>query len=178
VKKKYLQLVGIAALRLACKYEEQLKLNSTDFCRMAANVYTTRQLTKAEGAILKALEYRLSFPTAHHFLTCFLQNYSWSKGLVGVAHYICESSLLQYRLLKFHPSKIAASAIYIARNTHGIAPWTCSLSKLTTYESADLQVCLKELRNCFGEPHPQKNVVDLKFESSTFGHASLKELKF
>ncbi|KAL0723137.1 hypothetical protein Bca4012_037736 [Brassica carinata] len=58
--------------------------------------------------------------------------------------YLSELSLLDYKAVKFVPSMLAASAVFLARliirpKQH---PWNKMLEEYTKYKAADLQVCV------------------------------------
>ena len=62
----------------------------------------------------------------------------WIRNLV-------ELTLQDYKMLKYLPSTICASAIYLALKTRGKTPWTPDLEKHSTYKEADLQACVRDI---------------------------------
>jgi hypothetical protein len=64
-----LQLVGITALLLATKHEEPWSPDIDQIVRITDNAYSRAQVLRMESFILSALNFRLSAPTAFHFLS-------------------------------------------------------------------------------------------------------------
>ncbi|RLN94703.1 hypothetical protein BBJ28_00007731 [Nothophytophthora sp. Chile5] len=60
--------------------------------------------------------------------------------------YLCDFVLLYYHMVKFKPSKLVASAVYLARvMTDEAEPWTPTLHHFTKYNPLELQDCVEEL---------------------------------
>uniref|UniRef100_A0A804QAR1 Cyclin C-terminal domain-containing protein n=1 Tax=Zea mays TaxID=4577 RepID=A0A804QAR1_MAIZE len=64
-----------------------------------------------------------------------------------LANYIAELSLLEYSLLSYSPSLIAASAIFLARFVLQPTkyPWNSTLAHYTQYKRSELSECVKTL---------------------------------
>lgn len=73
VTRPNLQLVGITALLIASKYEEIYQVTLDDCKYICDEAYEKDEILETETAILKALNYQLSFPNAHTFLPRYLQ---------------------------------------------------------------------------------------------------------
>ncbi|RYQ98515.1 hypothetical protein Ahy_B07g086246 [Arachis hypogaea] len=85
-----------------------------------------------------------------------------SEGLlarIGLSHlqfefltsYLAELSLLDYNCVKFLPSLVAASVVFLARfmpspKTH---PWNAALYQLTRYKPAELQECAQSIHDLY-----------------------------
>ena len=69
--KSELQLVGTAALMVACKYEEIYPPELKDFVYVTARAYTKEDVLQMEYRILSVLSFDLTFPTALRFLERF-----------------------------------------------------------------------------------------------------------
>ncbi len=63
-----LQLVGVTAMLLACKYEEMYAPEVSDFVYITDNTYTADAILKLEMKMLKELDYSLGNPLPLHFL--------------------------------------------------------------------------------------------------------------
>jgi len=73
VQRGNLQLVGIACMWIASKYEEIYPPNVNDFCYITDNTYSKEQMVDMEELVLKKLKYELTVPTAKTFLRRLLQ---------------------------------------------------------------------------------------------------------
>ncbi|KAE8730784.1 hypothetical protein F3Y22_tig00002880pilonHSYRG00082 [Hibiscus syriacus] len=68
-----------------------------------------------------------------------------------LANYLAEPSLVEYNFLKFLPSLIAASAVFLARWTlnQSVHPWNPTLEHYTSYKASELKtsvLALEELQ--------------------------------
>jgi len=149
VDPNYLQLLGTAALFIACKYEETGNFNANDFALITDFTYNKSQILMTEAAILKALGFRISFPTVHHFLLQFLTHLKFTKREVMLTNFISERCLQEYRVLRHRPSKIAACSIYFAMQTKGQKLWDACMFSVTDYREEDLADCLYDIKNIF-----------------------------
>jgi cyclin A len=123
-----------------------------------------------EAQVLNALEYRVASTTCYGFIhrymnagcaadkqrslvkVCAVMHWSQPSGLHLTAslacsmQYLCDFALLFYHMVRFKPSKLVASAVYLARLTTGEAePWTPTLHHVTKYNPLELQECVEEL---------------------------------
>eukprot|EP00826_Nyctotherus_ovalis_P001932 TRINITY_DN10366_c0_g1_i10.p1 TRINITY_DN10366_c0_g1~~TRINITY_DN10366_c0_g1_i10.p1 ORF type:complete len:262 (-),score=80.79 TRINITY_DN10366_c0_g1_i10:36-821(-) len=77
VKRDHLQLVGITACLIACKYEEIYPPEIKDFVYITNYTYTKEDILKLEQLILNSLQFNLNIPSSNRFL----QRFSKSLGL-------------------------------------------------------------------------------------------------
>lgn len=68
VPRKELQLVGISAMLIACKYEEIWPPEVNDLIAISDNAYTREQILGMEKAVLGVLGWYLTVPTPYVFL--------------------------------------------------------------------------------------------------------------
>ncbi len=71
VTKHQLQLVGVAAMLVACKYEERYYPTIDDFVLMTDSTYTKSEMRQMEISILKTLNFMLCKPLPLQFLQRF-----------------------------------------------------------------------------------------------------------
>lgn len=117
VPRQKLQLVGVTALFIASKYEEIYPPEADDFVRITDNAYTRDELFRMEEQLLAAISYRVTFPTSFQFMKRFLKASRTSDDRVEhFAHFVIDRSLQEYKMIKYLPSTIAASAVHIARS--------------------------------------------------------------
>ena len=144
VPRDRLQLLGIAAMLMASKYEEIYHPPVEDFLYICANAFDRPQLVKMELYVLQTLKFDLGFPTALNFL----RRYSKAAGSDAALHTCCkyflELSLAVYAMVGFPPSKIAASAVYLSRKIFQKTPtWDETMQFHSKYSEADLMPCVK-----------------------------------
>ncbi|KAG5537620.1 hypothetical protein RHGRI_024910 [Rhododendron griersonianum] len=71
-----------------------------------------------------------------------------SLELEFLANYLAELTLVEYEFLKFIPSIIAASAVFLARWTldQSSHPWNATLEHYTNYKASDLKTAVQALQ--------------------------------
>nr|XP_027106042.1 putative cyclin-A3-1 isoform X1 [Coffea arabica] len=131
------------------KFEEITPPHIEDCCYITDNTYTREEVVAMESNILMFLNFNTSNPTAKSFLRTFTkaaQEISTFSNLQFefLACYLAELSLLDYICVRFLPSMIAASAIFLARFTMlpSIHPWSLALQRYTGYKASDLKECI------------------------------------
>ncbi|KAL4597851.1 hypothetical protein ACB092_11G018100 [Castanea dentata] len=142
VKKNEMQLVGLTALLLASKYEDFWHPRVKDLISISAESYTRDQMLAMERLILKQLKFRLNVATPYVFMLRFLKAAQADSKLEHLAFYLIELCLVEHESLKFKPSLLCASALYVARCTLHMTPaWTPLLCKHARYEESQLRDC-------------------------------------
>lgn len=120
VSRAHLQLVGVTALLIACKYEEIYPPEVRDCVYITDRAYTRQQVLDMEQDILKTLEWRVTVPTAYPFLLRFLQIVHATDLQVHAANYYMERTLQEHDLLAYPPSLVCAAAVILSLNNSDI----------------------------------------------------------
>ncbi|XP_031102495.1 cyclin-A2-1-like [Ipomoea triloba] len=154
IEKQKLQLLGVTCMLIACKYEEICAPRAEEFCLITDNTYTKEQVVKMESCVLNLLGFRLSIPTTKKFLRRFIQAAQASYEVPSVelefmANYLAELTLIDYSFLKFLPSLIAASAVFLAQWTldQSKHPWNPTLEHYTRYKASELKTTVSALQD-------------------------------
>ncbi|GKT36155.1 Cyclin like protein [Aduncisulcus paluster] len=149
VAKKSLQLVGIASLLIASKFEESYTPSVKDFVYMGGeDSYSRAELLDMERVILNTLQFTLSNPTAITFLRRFARVGSMSNRDRYLAFFLAELCQIEYKMLRYKPSEVAATCVYYSHKlTHARHPWTATLQHYCGYTESDLTECVGHLEN-------------------------------
>ncbi|KAJ0824820.1 putative cyclin domain-containing protein [Helianthus annuus] len=155
IGKRRLQLLGITCMLVASKYEEICAPRVEEFCFITDSTYTRADVLEMEHQILDVLSFQLSVPTIKKFLRLrfLLAAQSSYKApvieLEFLANYLAELSQIEYRFVKFLPSLIAASAVYLAKWTldQDEDPWNATLEHYTSYKAPELKVTVLALQD-------------------------------
>ncbi|OMO80516.1 hypothetical protein COLO4_24050 [Corchorus olitorius] len=146
IEKQRLQLLGVACMLIASKYEEICAPRVEEFCFITDNTYTRGEVLKMESKVLNILYFQLSVPTTKSFLRRFIRAAQATYKvpcieLEFLANYLAELTLLEYNFLKFLPSLTAASAVFLARWTLNQSdhPWNPTLEHYTRYKASELK---------------------------------------
>ncbi|KAI4337022.1 hypothetical protein L6164_015484 [Bauhinia variegata] len=149
LNKQKLQLLGVSSMLIASKYEEIKPPEVEEFCYITDNTYTKEEVLNMEADILEILKFELGNPTVKTFLRRFSrtaqENYESSAlQFEFLSYYLAELSLLDYNCVKFLPSLVAASVIFLARFMlrPKIHPWDSTLRQHSGYEPANLKECV------------------------------------
>ena len=132
-----LQLVGTTAMFMASKQHRQefvqFRTCAEDFVYWTADAYTRDELLSMERLMLAKLNFQLTTPSTYVLLRRFAKvagiDTTPRSTTELLANYLVELTLQEYKMLKYRPSIICASAIYLARKTRGRAtPWVRAAS--------------------------------------------------
>lgn len=148
INRSRLQLVGIAALLIAAKYEEIECPTVEELVGIAADAFTKDELLRMERLILTTLEFNVTVSTSHPFLSRYLQCGKCSQRTQDMAYMLTEFVLLEIEALKFTPSMIACTSIYLAQKFLGVPDaWNSTLQQYSGYSERDLSACSQMILN-------------------------------
>ncbi|KAI3842582.1 hypothetical protein MKW92_018621 [Papaver armeniacum] len=172
MNRQQLQLLGVASMMIASKYEEICAPQVEEFCYITDNTYFKEEVLQMESNVLNYLKFEMTAPTPKCFLRRFIQvaqggNEVSSLLLECLANYVAELSLLEYGMLGYAPSLIAASAVFLGKIYTGTSqktlgmfscnflklmillltfvPMNATLGHYTLYQPSELCECVKTL---------------------------------
>ncbi|KAK8602052.1 hypothetical protein V6N13_058285 [Hibiscus sabdariffa] len=159
IEKQRLQLLGVTCMLIASKYEEICAPRVEEFCFITDNTYTRGEavmfVTYPVSSGLAGVE---NGDQSSEFLvlSVICSNHKNipqvpCMELELLANYLAELSLVEYNFLKFLPSLIAASAVFLARWTlnQSVHPWNPTLEHYAGYKATELKttvLALEELQ--------------------------------
>lgn len=177
VPKERLQLIGISAMLIACKYEEIYSPELRDFVYISEKSYDSDEILKMESEMLKILKFEICFPSINRFyeILCIIFNFSDKEIVLG--KYLSELFLIDYRYTKYNSSLIACSLCYLIRKDERKE----KLKDFLNLSQSDLSVfkeCVKDI--CFIVEHiEQTQLIAIKKKYATkenFKFAKLRML--
>lgn len=144
VSRSNYQLVGATAMLLASKYEEIWAPEMNDFLDILENKFERKHVLVMEKAMLNKLKFHLTVPTPYVFLVRFLKAAASDEEMENLVFFLMELSLMQYVMIKFPPSMLAAAAVYTAQITlKKTTVWNDVLKRHTGYSEIDLKECTR-----------------------------------
>ncbi|KAF7099001.1 hypothetical protein CFC21_100691 [Triticum aestivum] len=177
VARKKLQLVGVTAMLLACKYEEVSVPVVEDLILICDRAYSREDILGMERMIVDRLEFNMSVPTPYCFMRRFLKAAGSDKKLELLSFFLIELSLVDYKMLKFQPSMLAAAAIFTAQCTlNGCMSWNKCCELHTKYSEEQLMDCstmMVELHQ--GAARGKLTGVHRKYSTFKYGCATKSE---
>lgn len=126
VRRSRLQLVGVTAMLLACKFEEIYAPEVNDFVYITDRAYSRQEVLDMENQMLATLDFNISVPTKFQFLNRYLKGACIDKEGYDHAFFFAERMLQEYGMLKYTPSIISASCVYLAMRHKGV-DWVSAL---------------------------------------------------
>ncbi|PYI24055.1 G2/mitotic-specific cyclin-B [Aspergillus violaceofuscus CBS 115571] len=133
-----LQLVGVAAMFIASKYEEVLSPHVANFSHIADETFSDKEILDAERHILATLEYNMSYPNPMNFLRRISKADNYDIQTRTLGKYLMEISLLDHRFMEYRQSHVAAAAMYLARLILARGPWDATLAHYAGYTEEEI----------------------------------------
>lgn len=167
INRNKLQLVGISSLFIACKYEEIYPPELKDFVYVTDNAYNKQEVLKMEYEILNILEFNVTSPSPLRFLEIFNEasrNKLDDKNFM-FSTYLLELSLLDYRMIKYQPSWIAAGVLYVTLKIKKTNP-NLNIFEISGYTEEKLKECAKDILFIY-ENSKRSDLVALKNKYSS-----------
>ena len=163
-----LQLVGVTAMFIACKYEEIYPPELKDFVYITDGAYVKEDVLNMEYKMLKDLNFNVTFPTQWSIFEIYKKKLDLNEKTFKLAWFLMELCLMDIKVLKFKMSVLAASAILLASRILGVyrSNW---LGKTIGIEEKSLEECCKEIYdfNIYNSTH-NLQAIRRKFSSSKF----------
>ncbi|KAL2005864.1 hypothetical protein VTN00DRAFT_10357 [Thermoascus crustaceus] len=133
-----LQLVGVAAMFIASKYEEVLSPHVANFSHVADETFSDKEILDAERHILATLDYNMSYPNPMNFLRRISKADNYDIQTRTLGKYLMEISLLDHRFMEYRQSHVAAAAMYLARLILDRGPWDATLAHYAGYTEEEI----------------------------------------
>lgn len=173
VSRRKLQLVGVTAMLVACKYEEMYAPEVGDFAYITDNAFTKSQILEMEQVVLRTLNFQLGRPLPLHFLRRASKVASSDVERHTLAKYLMELTLIDYDMVHYRPSEVAAASLCLSQLLLEGLPWSPTQQHYSTYDEAHLKPIMQ---------HIAKNVVMVndgktKFQAVKNKYSSSKLMK-
>uniref|UniRef100_A0A9J8CPC9 Cyclin B2 n=1 Tax=Cyprinus carpio carpio TaxID=630221 RepID=A0A9J8CPC9_CYPCA len=145
VTRKKLQLVGVTAMLIACKYEEMYVPMVGDFAYIADGAFTKAQIREMEMLVLSELNFELGRPLPLHFLRRASKAGNADAEKHTLAKYFLELTLLDYDMVHFNPSETAAAALCLSQLVLDGQKWSPTQQHYSSYDEAHLKPIMQHL---------------------------------
>ncbi|KAM6943542.1 G2/mitotic-specific cyclin-B2 [Xenentodon cancila] len=159
VSRRKLQLVGVTAMLVACKYEEMYAPEVGDFAYITDNAFTKAQVLAMEEIILRSLKFQLGRPLPLHFLRRASKVASSDVETHTLAKYLMELTLLDYSMVHYRPSEVAAASLCLSQLLLSERLWSPTQQHYSTYDEPHLKPIMQ---------HIAKNVVMVNERKTKF----------
>jgi len=176
IKRTKLQLIGVTAMLIACKYEEIYAPEVRDFVYITDQAYTKEEILKIENHMLNSLEFNITTPSSFRFLELYSNYLKLDEHSFMFCRYLLELFLVDCKTNKYNPSLLSASSIYITLKITKKNEFDL-VTKLSEYPEEKLRECAKDI--CLILDSEEKNTlkaVKKKFAQSKYLEVS--KIKF
>ena len=148
VNTNILQLVGITALFIACKYEEKNYPNAKEFAHLADGAYDKSDLLNFELKMLSELNFEITYSVQWTLFVIYKIKLDLDNKTFFFAWFLMELCLIDYDILNFKVNEIVASTILIAAKSTGVYKSNWFKDKIGIDEN-NLQECCEEIYNFY-----------------------------
>ncbi|KAG7399367.1 hypothetical protein PHYBOEH_009029 [Phytophthora boehmeriae] len=144
------QLIGVAALLIASKFEEIYPCDMDDLLYICERSYSKADLVECERSMLNVFKFNLAVPTASSFLSYYVDHFEDDELVGQLANYFSERSLLDFAFgATYEPSIVACSCLlaaysYVENQTPALV-WNYRLVELTGYAVEAILPCTRDL---------------------------------
>ncbi|MCL7027224.1 hypothetical protein MKW94_004176 [Papaver nudicaule] len=140
---------------IAGKYEEDYPPGVEEYVAIVSGLYNREQILAMEKSVLETLGWTLTVPNTYHFLIRFVKAAGADKEMEDMAFFMAELGLMQYAMIKYSPSMLAASAVYAAKLHLKITPiWNDSLELHTGFSEHEVIECAQQLASFHSDELP------------------------
>jgi hypothetical protein len=148
VGRSKLQLVGCACMFIACKYQEIYATEVVNFVYLCEKSFSREEILRMEELILNVLNFNLIVPSSYGFAQRWLKviQLHTNRDLYYMTRYFLELAILEYDMLQFLPSVVAASAAVLATEIMNLEFCESDLEKHSGHSISSLALCTHDLR--------------------------------
>jgi cyclin B len=90
-----------------------------DFVYITDSTYTREEVLSMELEVLRVLEFNLTTPSSYRFLELYSKSVALTPPDFALATYLLELATIEYKILRYTPSLLASSAIYLTNKIRG-----------------------------------------------------------
>eukprot|EP00747_Dinoflagellata_sp_TGD_P216288 gnl/TRDRNA2_/TRDRNA2_88863_c0_seq1.p1 gnl/TRDRNA2_/TRDRNA2_88863_c0~~gnl/TRDRNA2_/TRDRNA2_88863_c0_seq1.p1 ORF type:complete len:540 (-),score=104.43 gnl/TRDRNA2_/TRDRNA2_88863_c0_seq1:86-1651(-) len=148
IARRRLQLVGVAAMFVAAKYEEINPPEVLDFVHVTDKAFTKNDILLMECSMLTTLCFEIKCPTVAHFLDCMLLANQCTAVHGEVVQYLTQLALQEYGMIRYSASHLAAAALLLSNELMrpGQPVWPALMVQHTRHPESVLRGCADEMR--------------------------------
>ncbi|XP_052792281.1 G2/mitotic-specific cyclin-B-like [Mya arenaria] len=171
VSKNKLQLVGVTSMLIASKYEEMYAPEVADFVYITDNAYTKKEILEMEQTIIRALNFSFGKPLCLHFLRRNSKAGQVDASKHTLAKYLMELTIVEYDMVQYLPSQIAAASLCLSMKLLDGGKWTETLDHYSSFTEEDLLPTMQKLATLVikqEDPKLKLTAIKLKYSSSKF----------
>jgi hypothetical protein len=172
VERTKIQLVGVCALLIACKYEEIYSPELLDFVYVTAKTYSKEDILAFESDMLDSFGFNLTTPSSLAFFEILSQQLHFVDKEIHLGFYLLELFLLDYRSLGYKPSLIACAVCVIVTKVMKQKQLN-TIFEYLQYDKAILKDCIRDILFLIEHIHEiELTTVRRKYMSCSFSQVA------
>lgn len=168
-----LQLVGIAALFIAAKYEEIKCPSVQELAHIVQNEYSVDDILRAERYMIDMLDFNMGWPGPMSFLRRSSKADEYDFDTRTLAKYFLELTIMDQRFVSSQPSWLAAAAHCLARTVLNTGKWSDLHVYFGGYTKKQLDPAIEIIIDACKKPHTHHHSIFEKYTDPQFNWASL-----
>uniref|UniRef100_A0A182R371 Uncharacterized protein n=1 Tax=Anopheles funestus TaxID=62324 RepID=A0A182R371_ANOFN len=168
ISHEVLQLVGIAGMLIASKYDERLPPTVDDFVYFCDGAYDRADLLRMERTVFRTIEYDLGYPLSYRFLRRYARVNRIPMMTLTLARYILETGLMDYNTVLVRDSMLACAALFIARRMLDQSGWNETLEYYSCYKVEQFKDAIVLLNNGMSSRQYPFDTVHKKYSHELF----------
>lgn len=149
-----IQLIGVASLFIAAKFEEIYPPELRDFVFITKGKCTKEDILRAESDILWKLDFNILVVSPLLLFNRFYFIASQSKEelkhsrmsqIYYLSNFILELCLLEYSMLKYSPSILASAALFVSRRVFNYKPSWPQILEILSICTVSVLECARDM---------------------------------
>jgi len=150
ISKNRLQLMGITAFLIACKYEEIYPPFLKDLVNITDKTFSAAEILQMEFEIFSLLKFDFTYPTCISFFQMISHQFNFSIVDFNYGCYLMEIFALHPGFNKYLPSIIALAIAYIILKSKKYEKYRIIYQLVNHgYSENDLKLCAREVYDFF-----------------------------
>ena len=189
VAARHLQLVGVTALYIACKFQEIMFTSAGELAHYTNKACTKEDIIRMERRMLRVLNFQVNNPHGYEFLERYWTVSGESRKAFFIAQLCYELGMLEERLIAVPHSIKACAALYIAisfesrkrgggRGAPPLPPtWSAELETVSGYKAATVHEVAQKMLNAVKDYKDRQRCRGIvrKYSLPEFGAISLRD---
>lgn len=173
VEQSKFQLVGIAALFIAAKYEEITCPSVQELAYIVEHEYSVNDILRAERYMIDMLQFNMGWPGPMSFLRRSSKADDYDSDSRTLAKYFLELTIMDQRFVASQPSWLAAAAHCLARIVLNRGEWSDVHVYFGSYTKRQLQPAIDLMIDACKQPLTHHRSIYEKYTEERFKWASL-----
>ena len=145
-----LQLVGVAAMKIASKFEEDAGISMMTLVAITSGAFSKDEIHHMEVEVLRHLNFVICVPTAAHFMRRFqrLNQCPEDSAHGHLLQYLLELSLMDCHMSRYQPSRLVAAAVLLSNRLMKHHPsWPPKVASHCKFDLLAVKVCARHTEN-------------------------------